>query len=109
MLYIEDNAINFASVDLRLRSKRALKVLQATSGKPGIALAQTHDPKLILLDLDLPDIGESLRFQRAADTPRAGRKPPASVVLHGEIPYSPHRCVAPALLHLTHAQSSSAK
>jgi CheY-like chemotaxis protein len=56
VLYIEDDSINFASVKLLLRSKRALKVLQATSGKPGIALAQTHAPKLILLDLDLPDI-----------------------------------------------------
>ena len=69
VLYIEDDSINFASVDLLLRSKRALKVLQATSGKAGIALAQTHRPKLILLDLNLPDIHGSEVISRLQETP----------------------------------------
>lgn len=56
VLYIEDNSRIFASVKLLLGSKRALKVLQATNGETGFALAQTRMPKLILLDLDLPDI-----------------------------------------------------
>src|ERR1700676_1663556 len=52
-LYIEDNSIHFASIELLLRNKRALKLLQAADGEAGLALAQTHAPKLILLDLDL--------------------------------------------------------
>src|SRR5712692_7934942 len=53
VLYIEDDSKIFASVKLLLGSKRSLKVLQAINGETGIAFAQTHDPKLILLDLDL--------------------------------------------------------
>jgi CheY-like chemotaxis protein len=56
VLYIEDDPNTFASVRLLLGTKRALKVLQATNGQTGLALAQTRAPKLILLDLDLPDI-----------------------------------------------------
>src|SRR6202030_37300 len=48
VLYIEDDSINFASVKLLLGNTRKLKVVQSTSGKSGLALAQTHDPKLIL-------------------------------------------------------------
>lgn len=82
VLYIEDDSINFASVNLLLRSKRALKVLQATSGKPGIALAQTHDPKLILLDLDLPDIHGSEVLQELQKDPATARIP--VVVISGD-------------------------
>ena len=55
VLYIEDDPITFASVKLLLGTKRSLKVLQATNGETGFALAQTRVPKLSLLDLDLPD------------------------------------------------------
>src|ERR1700682_5507185 len=56
VLYIEDDLISFRSVKLLLGNKRKLKVLHATTGRTGIALAQTHRPQLILLDLSLPDI-----------------------------------------------------
>lgn len=56
ILYIEDNPINFAVVKLLLSSERDLNVTQAICGETGIALAQTHRPRLILLDLNLPDI-----------------------------------------------------
>lgn len=64
VLYIEDNSANFAVVNLLLKTKRALKVLQANSGQAGIALAQAHAPQLILLDLDLPDMHGSEVLQR---------------------------------------------
>ena len=56
VVYIEDDPGTFASVKLLLGSKRALKVFQATNGERGFALARTRAPKLILLDLDLPDM-----------------------------------------------------
>jgi CheY-like chemotaxis protein len=56
VLYIEDDPITFASVKLLLETKRSLTVLQAKNGKTGLILAQTCSAKLILLDLDLPDI-----------------------------------------------------
>jgi len=69
VLYIEDNPRIFASVKLLLGSKRALKLLQATNGETGFALAQTRMPKLILLDLDLPDIHGSEVIQRLQKDP----------------------------------------
>jgi len=69
VLYIEDDPNTFASVKLLLGTKRALKVLRATNGETGIALAQTRAPKLILLDLDLPDIHGSEVIQRLQKDP----------------------------------------
>jgi CheY-like chemotaxis protein len=69
VLYIEDNSRIFASVRLLLGGKRALKVLQATNGETGFALAQTRMPKLILLDLDLPDIHGSEVIQHLQKDP----------------------------------------
>lgn len=82
VLYIEDDSINFASVNLLLKNKRALKVLQATSGKPGIALAHNHDPKLILLDLDLPDMHGSEVLKCLQKDPATARIP--VVVMSGD-------------------------
>ena len=82
VLYIEDNSRIFASVKLLLGSKRALKVLQATNGETGFALAQTRMPKLILLDLDLPDIHGSEVIQRLQKDPVTARIP--VVVISGD-------------------------
>jgi CheY-like chemotaxis protein len=82
VLYIEDDSRLFASVNLLLTSKRALKVLQAATGKAGISLAQTHDPKLILLDLDLPDMHGSEVIQHLQKDSITGRIP--VVVISGD-------------------------
>ena len=82
VLYIEDDSIAFASVKLLLRNKRMLKVLQATSGGTGLALAQTHHPRLILLDLDLPDIHGSEVIQRLQKDPVTSHIP--VVVVSGD-------------------------
>jgi CheY-like chemotaxis protein len=82
VLYIEDDSISFASVKLLLGTKRALKVLPATSGETGVALAQTHHPKLILLDLNLPDTHGSEVIQRLQKDPATARIP--VVVISGD-------------------------
>ena len=82
VLYIEDNSITFASVRLLLGSKRALKVLQATNGETGIAVAQVQGPKLILLDLDLPDMHGSEVIQHLQKNPATARIP--VVVISGD-------------------------
>jgi CheY-like chemotaxis protein len=82
VLHIEDNPRIFASVKLLLGSKRALKVLQATNGETGFALAQTRMPKLILLDLDLPDIHGSEVIQRLQKDPSTASIP--VVVISGD-------------------------
>ncbi len=82
VLHIEDDAINFASVKLLLGSQRKLKVLRAINGEQGINLAQTFAPRLILLDLDLPDIHGSEVFQRLQKEAVTGDIP--VVVLSGD-------------------------
>ncbi len=82
VLHIEDDSISFASVKLLLRNTRKLKVLQATSGKSGISLAQTHTPKLILLDLNLPDIHGSEVIKQLQKEPATARIP--VIVLSGD-------------------------
>ena len=67
--------MNFGSVELLLGNKRALKVLQATSGKAGLILAQTQGPKFILLDLSLPDIHGSEVISRLQKNPATSNIP----------------------------------
>jgi CheY-like chemotaxis protein len=64
VLYIEDDPANFALVQRILEERPAVRLLQAIRGEIGLALAETHDPKLILLDLNLPDMHGSELLQR---------------------------------------------
>jgi len=64
VLYIEDNPANSALMERILSERSAVKLLQVTRGETGIALAQLHNPKLILLDLNLPDIHGSEVLRR---------------------------------------------
>jgi CheY-like chemotaxis protein len=56
ILYIEDDLVNFTLVERILEFRPALKLLHAAKGETGIELAKIHLPKLILLDLNLPDM-----------------------------------------------------
>jgi CheY-like chemotaxis protein len=75
VLYIEDNPMSFASVKLLLGNKRALKVLQAANGQAGVDFAKTHRPRLILLDLNLPDIHGSEVISRLQKDPLTAHIP----------------------------------
>jgi CheY-like chemotaxis protein len=56
VLYIEDDPVNFTLVERILEFRPALTLMHARSGASGVELAQAHRPKLILLDLNLPDM-----------------------------------------------------
>lgn len=56
VLYIEDDPVNFTLVERILEFRPALKLMHARTGGDGVELAQAHQPKLILLDLNLPDM-----------------------------------------------------
>lgn len=57
VLYIEDNSSNIDLVTQILLTMRPnIKLISSVYGKETIALAHHHRPKLILLDLNLPDI-----------------------------------------------------
>ena len=55
VLIIEDDK-NFATTLLRFCKDKGFKVLVAHTGEEGLALAETHQPKAIILDIKLPGI-----------------------------------------------------
>ena len=69
VLYIEDDLVNFTLVERILEFRPALRLLHAARGETGIEFAQIHRPKLILLDLNLPDMHGSEVIQRLKEDP----------------------------------------
>ena len=55
VLIVEDNEMNRDVLSRRLAS-RGYELLLAIDGPRGLALAQSHGPDLILMDLGLPEI-----------------------------------------------------
>jgi CheY-like chemotaxis protein len=56
VLYVEDDAVNFTLVERILEYRPSVKLLHAPQGQLGLQLAGAYRPKLILLDLNLPDM-----------------------------------------------------
>ena len=75
VLYIEDDLVNFTLVERILEFRPALKLLHAARGETGVELAQIHRPKLILLDLNLPDMHGSEVLRRLQDDPATAQVP----------------------------------
>jgi CheY-like chemotaxis protein len=75
VLYIEDDAVNFTLVERILEFRPALKLMHARSGETGVELAQAHRPRLILLDLNLPDIHGSEVLRRLQTEPATANVP----------------------------------
>ena len=67
LLYIEDNPANLKLVEQLIARRPDLRLLSAGDGLTGIKLAQSHLPKVILMDINLPGISgiETLRLLRA--------------------------------------------
>lgn len=75
VLYIEDDLVNFTLVERILEFRPALKLLHAARGETGVELAQIHHPKLILLDLNLPDMHGSDVIERLQGDPLTAQLP----------------------------------
>lgn len=75
VLYIEDDLVNFTLVERILEFRPTLKLLHAARGESGVELAQIHRPKLILLDLNLPDMHGSEVIQRLQNDPGTSEVP----------------------------------
>jgi PAS domain S-box-containing protein len=56
LLCIEDNPANMEVTRAFIGNRTAFEFLGATTGESGISLARTHNPALILLDINLPDM-----------------------------------------------------
>jgi CheY-like chemotaxis protein len=71
LLCIEDNPSNLRLIETILRRRPEITLLVAGQGSVGLDLARQHEPDLILLDLNLPDIHGSEvlgRLQQSALT-----------------------------------------
>jgi CheY-like chemotaxis protein len=71
VLCIEDNLSNLRLLEIIPASRPEITLISAMQGSIGLDLARQHEPDLILLDLNLPDIngGEVLRrLQQSAIT-----------------------------------------
>lgn len=75
VLYIEDDLVNFTLVESILKYRPALKLMRAACGEVGVTLAQTHNPSLILLDLNLPDIHGAEVLRRLREQPATAEIP----------------------------------
>ncbi len=68
ILHIEDNEPNQRLIEMLLSQRSSLRLLTASRGGEGFALAQKHRPDLILLDMHLPDTsGENVLHDLRAD------------------------------------------
>jgi PAS domain S-box-containing protein len=56
LLYIEDNRANVQLVEQIIARRPDMRLLSAGDGARGIALARTHHPAAILMDINLPGI-----------------------------------------------------
>jgi len=73
ILYIEDNSSNMRLVTQILSQRSHIQLITATTGIKGLELIKTMHPKLILLDLNLPDMSgfevmRSIRQNKRAAT-----------------------------------------
>ena len=75
VLYIEDDPVNFTLVERILEFRPALKLMHARTGQEGVELAQAHQPKLILLDLNLPDLHGSEVLRQLQHEPATTKVP----------------------------------
>jgi CheY-like chemotaxis protein len=75
VLYIEDDPVNFTLVERILEFRPALKLMHARSGESGVELAQAYSPKLILLDLNLPDMHGSEVLRQLQREPATAQVP----------------------------------
>jgi len=74
VLCVEDNPSNLRLVE-RVLARAGVEVLAAPQGRLGIELARRHAPDLVLLDLDLPDIGGESVLASLAEDPATARIP----------------------------------
>lgn len=69
VLYIEDQDLNLRLVERILQGRSEYRLLTAMQGGIGLDLAREHQPDLILLDLNLPDMSGDDVLRRLKDDP----------------------------------------
>ena len=75
VLYVEDDIVNFTLVERILEYRPAVHLMHAPQGQLGVDLAAAYNPKLILLDLNLPDMHGSEVLERLQQDPATAEIP----------------------------------
>ena len=81
VLVVEDNELNLKLVRDVLRHA-GFEVIEAKSGEDGVALAEEHDPDVVLMDLQLPGIDGVETLHRMRSSPGVRRVPVIAVTAY---------------------------
>ena len=82
LLYIDDDAANTKLMGCIMALRPAITFLSAGAGGSGVAMAQEHQPNLVLLDFHLPDMNGDQVLARLLGDPRTADIP--VVILSGD-------------------------
>jgi CheY-like chemotaxis protein len=83
VLCIEDNPSNARLMERVLETRPGLELIVAGQGRLGVELAREHLPRLVLLDLHLPDIGGEEVLRRLRREPATAGIPVVVVSADG--------------------------
>jgi PAS domain S-box-containing protein len=75
VLYVEDNPSNVKLVERLVARRPEVTLLVAMEGRIALELAREHQPSLILLDLNLPDVSGEEVLRRLRAEPRTSATP----------------------------------
>ncbi|MHB1141219.1 MAG: hybrid sensor histidine kinase/response regulator [Sulfuricaulis sp.] len=75
LLYVEDNQANMQLVEQLIARRPDMRLLMAGDGSHGIALARTHQPEVILMDINLPGINGFQALKILRDDPATAHIP----------------------------------
>jgi CheY-like chemotaxis protein len=68
ILYVEDDLANYHLLERIISSRKDLRLVSAPEGRTAFEKIRQHQPNLVLLDLNLPDMpGEQLLERLKAD------------------------------------------
>jgi PAS domain S-box-containing protein len=75
LLYIEDNPANLLLVEQLIARRPDMRLLSATDGNAGIAIARASLPDVILMDINLPGISGTQAMQILREDPATAHIP----------------------------------
>jgi CheY-like chemotaxis protein len=75
VLYIEDNEANRQLVKFIIARRSDLELIDAETGREGLALAFSQRPDIILLDISLPDMSGNDVLKQLRNTPATAQTP----------------------------------
>ena len=75
VLYVEDDEVNFTLVERILEYRPGVKIIHSMDGKNGLETAESCQPRMILLDLHLPDMHGSELLRQLQQNPATAKIP----------------------------------